>query len=288
MDALNSLEFSDDQLRSFRQKQIQSITLIAPDHCYDARAPYLVDLVQLRELRKCIKFYGCQVPLLNLEAFDWDHGNGTRWEGFNSHKRQDIEIPGNFFAQSVLNVQLGDQKLIFPLTGMEMAYAFNIEHLKSLKLRNGPWFLDWTSISCFRGPSIGGIVTDRMPSHRDLKRFVMHFLVGKHGYIFFDGDISRACMYRSPIFNLTLPLTETKACHLRRMQPRPLCKLVHEVYNFARWGDFSYESRDSKSNTFLCSPESGYVTLASSDISPWDLIQNNIDMLAPCPLEDIG
>jgi hypothetical protein len=53
------------------------------------------------------------------------------------------------------------------------------------------------------------------------------------------------------------------------------------------WGDFSYEGRYSKFNILLCKSDSGYQPLTSSDIMFWSLVQDNMDMLAACPLVDI-
>jgi hypothetical protein len=53
------------------------------------------------------------------------------------------------------------------------------------------------------------------------------------------------------------------------------------------WGDFSYEGRYSKFNALLCRSENGYRHLNSADMSLWDLVQDNMDMLAACPLDDI-
>ncbi|KAJ5108720.1 hypothetical protein N7456_005395 [Penicillium angulare] len=75
-----------------------------------------------------------------------------------------------------------------------------------------------------------------------------------------------------------------------------------EIYDFAHWafssdglpnlqvlacGDFSYDERYSKFNVLLCKSDNGYQTLTPSNGSSWDLVQDNMDMLAACPLEDI-
>lgn len=75
-----------------------------------------------------------------------------------------------------------------------------------------------------------------------------------------------------------------------------------EIYDFAQWafsadgllslevlayGDFSYEGRYSKFNLLFCRSASGYKTLTHSDILPWNLVQDNMEMLASCPLDDI-
>ena len=75
-----------------------------------------------------------------------------------------------------------------------------------------------------------------------------------------------------------------------------------EVYDFAQWafsadglpnlqvvvlGDFSYWGRYSKYNILLCRSENGYKTLTPSEVLPWDILQDNMDMLAACPFHDI-
>lgn len=77
---------------------------------------------------------------------------------------------------------------------------------------------------------------------------------------------------------------------------------LEEIYDFAQWafsadglpslqvlayGNFSYEGRYSKFNLLLCRSDGGYKTLTQSDILPWNLVQDNEDMLASCPLDDI-
>jgi hypothetical protein len=47
------------------------------------------------------------------------------------------------------------------------------------------------------------------------------------------------------------------------------------------------EAANSKFNILLCKSDSGYQTLTSSDIMSWNLVQDNMDMLAACPLDDI-
>ncbi|OJJ77880.1 hypothetical protein ASPBRDRAFT_113684 [Aspergillus brasiliensis CBS 101740] len=117
------------------------------------------------------------------------------------------------------------------------------------------------------------------------------------------------------------------ASQLQGMQNRPLCKLLHiratgtmitnlfrdqgmmrgttyefDVFNFAKWafsadglpnlsvlawGDFSYEGRYSKFNMLLCRSETGCRPLSPSDVWLWGLVNDNMDMLAACPIEDI-
>ena len=75
-----------------------------------------------------------------------------------------------------------------------------------------------------------------------------------------------------------------------------------EGYDFAQWvfsadglpnlqvlvlGSFSYGGRYSKYNIFLCRSENGYRTLTPSEVLPWGIFQDNMDMLAACPFHDI-
>ncbi|GKZ48145.1 hypothetical protein AbraIFM66951_011901 [Aspergillus brasiliensis] len=53
------------------------------------------------------------------------------------------------------------------------------------------------------------------------------------------------------------------------------------------WGDFSYEGRYSKYNVLFCRSETGYRRLSPSDVWLWDLVNDNMDMLAACPFDDI-
>lgn len=53
------------------------------------------------------------------------------------------------------------------------------------------------------------------------------------------------------------------------------------------WGDFSYGGRYSKFSLLFCRSDSGYQTLTPYDTMAWNLVHDNIDMLAACPLDDI-
>ncbi|CAG8153206.1 unnamed protein product [Penicillium nalgiovense] len=76
----------------------------------------------------------------------------------------------------------------------------------------------------------------------------------------------------------------------------------NEVYDFAQWsfsadglpclqvlawGDFSYGGRYSKLNLLFCRSASGYKTLTPSDVIPWNIVQENMHMLAACPFDNI-
>lgn len=262
----NLLWGNDSPLRN--QRQIQSITLITDGECgTKVYTQYLVDLVQFKGLqslewrglnryddfesvRECIQVHGHQIQSLTIDILFWDRAERIWADGFRKQIYQHVRIPDNFFAQRVLNVQPGDQRIVFPSlkslhlsavsfyhTGMEMIYAFNIEHLKSLKLRNCPGSLDWLQLifdygktmklkslelalnrsSRQRGaftlttetiskfiqhvygleslylmlpePIDWTTLTDRISSHCNLKRFVMHHLVDTGGHEFIDGDI---------------------------------------------------------------------------------------------------
>lgn len=52
------------------------------------------------------------------------------------------------------------------------------------------------------------------------------------------------------------------------------------------WGDFSHEGHFSQYNRLYCRSKTGYRRLNASDISLWDLVNVNMDMLAACPYTD--
>ncbi|KAJ5194676.1 uncharacterized protein N7498_008114 [Penicillium cinerascens] len=156
------------------QRQVQSITLITDGECGATKnVQDFVDLVQFRELRsldwrglnqyndfesvrECIKVHGHQIQSLTLDLLTWVRAEKIWADGFRQRTPQRTRIPDNFFSQKVLNVHPRDQNVIFVSlenlqlsavsfyhTGIEMAYAYNIESLKTLKLRNCPGSLDW-------------------------------------------------------------------------------------------------------------------------------------------------
>ncbi|PYI34180.1 hypothetical protein BP00DRAFT_423472 [Aspergillus indologenus CBS 114.80] len=149
--ALHSLDFRDDQLRSFRwelgtcipkallsgsedsplrnQKAIQSITLITDGECGTGMSSqYSVDLVQFIGLRTlvwkglnrysdfesvkdCIRVRGHQIISLTLDLVKWDRAEVVWTNGF---RRQSTgSVPDNFFARQVLNAQPGDETIRF-------------------------------------------------------------------------------------------------------------------------------------------------------------------------------
>ncbi|BCS16228.1 hypothetical protein ALUC_80435A [Aspergillus luchuensis] len=52
------------------------------------------------------------------------------------------------------------------------------------------------------------------------------------------------------------------------------------------WGEFSHEGHFSEHNSLFCRSKTGYRRLNASEISLWDLINDNMDMLAACPYTD--
>ncbi|PLB43542.1 hypothetical protein P170DRAFT_55757 [Aspergillus steynii IBT 23096] len=209
--AMDSLRFSDDQLRAFRlvlhflssaarlresrwevgtcipealfnsvlsnQKRIQRIALITDGECGATNSSQnYVDLVQVRELRsldwrglcrytdfesvrQCVRAHGHQIQSLTLDLLTWDRAEDIWAYGYRQQSPQRTPIPDNFFSQRVLNIQLRDKTVIFSSleslhlsgvsfyhTGMEMAYAFNVGQLKSLKLRNCPGSFEWVGM----------------------------------------------------------------------------------------------------------------------------------------------
>lgn len=136
----------------------------------------LVDLVQFKGLRsldwkglnryddlesvkECIKAHGHQIQSLTLDLLTWVRAENVWAAGFRRQTPQRRNIPDNFFAQNVLSIQPRDTNIIFMSlqnlhlsgvsfchSGMEMAWAFNVEQLKSLQLRNCPGSLDWLQL----------------------------------------------------------------------------------------------------------------------------------------------
>lgn len=155
------------------QKQIQSITLITDSECgVNNDTLYLVELVQSRQLRyldwrglnrfndfqsvkEGFKAHGHQIQSLTLDLLTWARAEEIWANGHSKLDPHHAGIPDNFFSQTVLNIHPADQKVVFPSlerlhlsavsfyhTGVEMVHAFNIGHLKALKLRNCPGSLD--------------------------------------------------------------------------------------------------------------------------------------------------
>ncbi|KAL4909753.1 hypothetical protein BDW74DRAFT_173248 [Aspergillus multicolor] len=77
-----------------------------------------------------------------------------------------------------------------------------------------------------------------------------------------------------------------------------------DMNNFAKWafsaeglpnlqvlayGDFSYAGRYDKFNLLLCRCNSGegYQPLTPSQVTTWEFVQGNMDMLAACPYVDM-
>ncbi|RAL03401.1 uncharacterized protein BO80DRAFT_376327 [Aspergillus ibericus CBS 121593] len=407
------------------QRHIQSITLITGGEC--GASQYLVDLVQFRRLRSldwkglhryddfkavrdCIKVHGHQIQSLTLDLLIWDRAEEIWTDGFRQSSSQPTRVPDNFFSQRVLNLHPGAKKIIlsslenlhlsavsFKHTDMEMAHAFNIEHLKSLKLRNCPGSLDWvrrihnagkpmelksfelgfdldslgkdgythiTETICnfvqhvpnleslylmLPEPMNWTTLTDRLSNHRYLKLSVMHHLTDRGGQYLIDGDLAwplhlENILQRTHLtcFGSSIP-ARTLEMHLPRMQPRPSCKLLHirtsgvildrlsviksgqpnwfsdplytyqygegfpyvldeHVIMFAHWafsadglpdlqviawGDFSYGGRYSKVNLLLCRNGDGIWHLTPSNTVAWNVFQDNLDMLAACPYDDL-
>ncbi|KAJ5146605.1 uncharacterized protein N7515_001169 [Penicillium bovifimosum] len=374
------------------QRQIQSITFITDGECgANTNAQYSVDLVQFRGLRsldwrglnrfndfesvrKCIEVHGYQIQSLTLDLLTWVRAEKIWADGYRCQNPQPTSTPNNFFSERVLNVHPGDQKVVFLSlenlhlsavsfyhTPMEMAHAFNIERLKSLKLRNCPGSLDWlqmilnprmpmrlksvelaldlnslprgghmhiTETICNLIHHVCGLeslylmlpepidwttLTNRLSSHRHIKRFVMHHLVDRGGQKLIDGDIpwslrlerilqeNQLSCFGSSIPPGKLPSWFSESLYTYDygddLPYKP--EEIHDLAQWAfsadglpnlqvlAWGDFSYGGRYSKFNLLLCKSDNGYQTLTPSDIMSWNLVQDNLDMLAACPLDDI-
>ncbi|KAJ5470026.1 hypothetical protein N7530_007383 [Penicillium desertorum] len=63
--------------------------------------------------------------------------------------------------------------------------------------------------------------------------------------------------------------------------------MVFHAFKYSPGGDFSYGGRYSELNLLFCRSASGYKTLTPSDVIPWNIVQENMDMLAACPFDDI-
>ncbi|KAL3471611.1 hypothetical protein BJX99DRAFT_250323 [Aspergillus californicus] len=275
---------------SFLRNQgcIQSIILITDGRC-DANnnAQDFVDLVQFRELRSldwkglsrytdfesvrdCIQVHGHQIQSLTFDLVIWDLADSTWFDEFRHQIPRSTGTPDNFFSERVLNLHPGDRNVVFlsledlhlsvvsfDHAGMEMAHAFNIKHLKNLKLRNCPG-----SLSCLEKDGYMHIIeticdfihyvsgldslylmlpepfdwttlTERLSGHHHLKCLVMYHLVDRGGQSFIDGNIpwplplerilqgSQLTCFGSPI-----PPGELVS-QFQKMQPRPSCKLIH-------------------------------------------------------------
>ncbi|KAL5339041.1 hypothetical protein BJX70DRAFT_388140 [Aspergillus crustosus] len=275
------------------QRQIQSITLITDGECGENKTTEcFIDLVQFRGLRSLewrglnryndfesirefFKVYGGQIQSLTLDLLTWVRAEQIWEDGFRQQNipGQSTRSTDNFFSQVVLNVHPQVLKVIFPSlenlhlsavsfchTGMGMAYAFNIERLRSL-MRKCPGSLDWlrmiltlenasmhiTETICNFIHQLSGLenlylmlpepidwntLADRLSSHRHLTRFVMHNLVDRGGQNLIDGDIPWPVqlehMLQNPLscFGYSISPWEL-ASHLQRMQPRPPCKMIH-------------------------------------------------------------
>lgn len=88
-----------------------------------------------------------------------------------------------------------------------------------------------------------------------------------------------------------------------RLAARPLKdEAGQEILEFARWassldglpnlqviawGNFSYEGRYAKDSVLLCRDQTKFRPLTIADTFIWDLIDNNIDMLAACRQQTI-
>lgn len=53
------------------------------------------------------------------------------------------------------------------------------------------------------------------------------------------------------------------------------------------WGDFSHEGRYPRHNLLLCKAEIGYRTLTKADVTCWDLVHDNMDMLSACAVDPV-
>ena len=54
------------------------------------------------------------------------------------------------------------------------------------------------------------------------------------------------------------------------------------IFRFSLWG-----TSHSKYNVLLCRSDGGYQRLTRADVQAWDLVQNNMDMLAACPYDPL-
>ena len=149
------------------QKSIQSVSLSTGDICgVYKKGQFTVELVPFKELRSldwkgmvrytdfesfkaCIQAHGHQLQSLTLDICDWNAAMAYWDSGYKHWHHQYPGFPTNFFLERVLNLHPGDRKVLFGSlenlqlsdisfhhSEIEMAYAFNIESLKCLKLEN--------------------------------------------------------------------------------------------------------------------------------------------------------
>lgn len=132
---------------------------------------------------ECIKVHGHQIQSLTLDLLTWVRAEKIWTDGYHQQIPQPTGTPNNFFSQRVLNIHRGDRKVIFSSlenldlsavsfyhAGMEMAYAFNVERLKSLKLRNCPGSLDWLRMILNSGKPMGLISLELALDLKSLQR----------------------------------------------------------------------------------------------------------------------
>ena len=181
-------------------------------------------------VKECIKAHGHRIQSLTLDLLSSNRAIRIWNDGF--HQRTFLHGWTNSFAQKVLNVQPGDQKNVF-LTleslhlavvsfyyaGMEMAYTFNVEILKSLKLRNCPGSLDWLQPILNSGKKMSlkslelafdMISFDRSDSMH-ITETVSEFI--HHNY----GSETLCLMLPEPTGWATLTDTISSHCHLKRL-----------------------------------------------------------------------
>jgi hypothetical protein len=53
------------------------------------------------------------------------------------------------------------------------------------------------------------------------------------------------------------------------------------------WGTFSYDGRYARLNVLLCKGENGHRTLTKVDVTCWDLVHDNIEMLSACAVDQL-
>lgn len=214
------------------------------------RAQSSVDLVQFKDLRfldwrglnqysdfesvrKSIEAHGHQIQSLTLDLLTWDRAEKIWVDGLRiqNSREQRIKVPDNFFSERVLKIRPGDQRVVLPCLDnlhlsavsfchvtMEMAHAFNIEHLKSLRLRNCPGSLDWLQKISDSGKQMNlkslelGLDLNSLErdSHMHITKTICNFICH------LSGLESLYLMLPEPFDWTTLTGNLSNQCHLKR------------------------------------------------------------------------
>ncbi|OJZ90955.1 hypothetical protein ASPFODRAFT_57191 [Aspergillus luchuensis CBS 106.47] len=214
-----------------------------------------------------------------------------------SFEHADAEVPFLFNAENLRSLKL--RKCLGSLNLLELASSSGkwteLKYFELVLTNSGP--TTTTKIICnfiHSAPKLETLcLMLREPINREtlistirrcscLKRLVMHSLADE----------------RNPV----LGGEEHKVNQLQGLQARPSCKLLHiratgtamidplyhplDIYEFAEWAFSAEGLPDLTHNSLFCRSKTGYRRLDESEISLWDLVNDNMDMLAACPYTD--